>query len=269
MPAPRINPRIMSEAVRQRLFQQIGAPSGGDMAISSEGRDLHGADGPHVKKERMSRKKKTLTPDMADDLVKSVKVSDDGNQIMILLAIDPSSMPTAQQKGAFVGKDGKVHFFTKSKVSKAGKALAKALSPYAKITARWGKVPIQLTYDSYFGYPTGTPKKDRHKIGPHLERPDGDNLLKLPADILTEVGFWGDDAWIDNYIIRKRRTTGPACTKITIENLQPKFDALYRATEEYESPSLFNQGDKPRPIPSETNPIEDISKASPDNTPHN
>lgn len=246
MPAPRINPALMSAQTRANL-ERIQSQLGG---LAS-----HNVDLPKTKQTRPRGKKKTLTPDMADNLVKSVKVSEDGNQVTILLAIDPSGLPTAQQKGAFVGKDNKVHFFTKSKIAKAGKALAKALAPYASLTSKWGKVPIQLTYDSYFGYPTSTPKKDRHKIGPHLERPDGDNLLKLPADILTEVGFWGDDAWIDNYIIRKRRTTGPACTKIVIENLQPKFDALYRDTEQHESPTLFNQSDVK---PAETNPLSEI-----------
>lgn len=246
MSAPRINPMLMSAATRANL--ERAKSQMGNLVVCHEMP-------PPKSTPKQRAKKKTLTPDMAEDLVKSVKVSEDGNRIMILLAIDPSSMPTAQQKGAFVGKDGKVHFFTKSKVAKAGKALAKALMPYSKITARWGKVPIQLTYDSYFGYPTSTPKKDRHKIGPHLERPDGDNLLKLPADILTEVGFWGDDAWIDNYIIRKRRTTGPACTKITIENLQPKFDALYRETEEHDAPTLFNAS---AAKPEETNPLSDL-----------
>lgn len=245
MPAPRINPMLMSATTRANL-ERLQLQIGGGVAASTN----------DIKSGSKTRaKKKTLTPDMAENLVRSVKVSDDGNEIRIVLAVDPASMPTAQQKGVFVGKDGKVHFFTKSKIAKAGKALAKALSPYANLTAKWGRVPIQLTYDSYFSYPSSTPKKERHKIGPHLERPDGDNLLKLPADILTEVGFWGDDAWIDNYIIRKRRTTGPACTKIIIENMQPKFDALYRDTEQHEAPTLFNTSDAK---PAETNPLADL-----------
>ena len=248
MPAPRINPAFLSAEVRANLEKvklQIGIGIDNQTDTPVE----------HNNASKQRAKKKTLTPDMSDSLVKSVNVSEDGNEVRIVLAVDPSSLPTAQQKGAFVGKDGKVHFFTKSKIAKAGKALSKALSPYSHLTKKWGKVPIQLTYDSYFSYPTGTPKRDRHKIGPHLERPDGDNLLKLPADILTEVGFWGDDAWIDNYIIRKRRTTGPACTKITIENLQPKFESLYRDTEEHDAPTLFNASHSK---PSETNPLAEL-----------
>lgn len=254
MPAPRINPALMSATTRanlERLQLQLG-----------EGNFVQPVplDQPdEVKKDKPGRKghkKKTLTPDMAADLVKSVKVSEDGNKVEILLAVDGNGLPTAQQKGAFVGKDGRVHFFTKSKIAKAGKALAKALSPYAHLTAKWGRVPIQLTFDAYFPYPTSTPKKDRHKIGPHTERPDGDNLLKLPADIMTEVGFWEDDSVIGTYIIRKRRTTGPVCIKIVIENLQPKFEALYRATEEHDAPSLFSPSTAK---PAETNPLAELS----------
>lgn len=249
MSIPRVNPRLMSAAARanyERMQASLGFVHKDNFVQSSVG----GV-------PRRGHQKKTLTPDMADNLVKSVKVSEDGNIIQILLAVNPSQLPTAQQKGAFVGKDGKVHFFTKGKVAKAGKALAKALAPYAKMTERWGKVPIQFTFDSYFQYPTGTPKKDLHKIGPHLERPDGDNLLKLPADILTEVGFWCDDCVIDTYVIRKRRTTGPACIKMTIENLQPKFEALFRETEEYAHPTLFKKQDS-LAKPAETNPLSDM-----------
>lgn len=246
MSAPRINPALLSATARANLEKvqlQIG---GGGALVKDEV-------APTVAKPRA--KKKTLTPDMADSLVKSVWVSEDGNTVKILLAVEPGSIPTAQQKGAFVGKDGKVHFFTKSKIAKAGKALSKSLSPYAHLTARWGRVPIQFTFDAYFAYPTSTPKKDRHKIGPHTERPDGDNLLKLPADIMTEAGFWQDDSLIGTYIIRKRRTTGPACIKMTIENLQPRFDTLYRDTEEHDAPTLFTQSDTK---PSETNPLSDL-----------
>ena len=128
MPVPRINPALMSAQTRANL-EKVQSQLGGWVTYNP----------PSQKHVKPRQKKKTLTPDMAENLVKSVKVSDDGNQITILLALDPSSVPTAQQKGAFVGKDHKVHFFTKGKVAKAGKALAKALEPYAKFTASWGK----------------------------------------------------------------------------------------------------------------------------------
>lgn len=203
--------------------------------------------------------KKTLTPDMAKDIVKGVKVSDDGNEVKIFLGLSPAETPTAQQKGAFVGKDGKVHFFTKAKIAKAEKALTEALRPYAHLTSKWGRVPVQVVFKYLFSYASGTPKKHQHKIGPMLERPDVDNLTKLHLDCLTQVGFWQDDSLVNNLFLMKRRTTGPVCITITITNLQPKFESLYRETEEFDTPTLFHGTQTPS-IPSETNPLSDLVK---------
>lgn len=200
-------------------------------------------------------KKKTLTPDMADNLVKSVKASDDGNEIKIILAIDPGTIPTAQGKGAFVDNSGHVHFFTKPKQRKAEQTFQMALEPYSGMTSKWGEVPIELDFRLFFPYPASTPKKYRHKIGHHCTKPDGDNVCKGLIDSMTRAGFWKDDSFINTYHIYKRHTTGPACIVIKITNLQPKFDALYRDTEEHDAPTLFNQnGAKP----SETNPLLDL-----------
>ena len=196
----------------------------------------------------------TLTPDQAGSIVKDVRISP--TEIRFVLAVNPQAIPTAQQKGVFVGKDGRAHFFTKAKIAKAEKTLVAALKPYASHSRSWGRVPLELCFDFYFSYPSGTPKKDLHKIGPMLQKPDGDNLLKGPADSLTEAGFWEDDSLIANYLIRKRRTTQSPCIVIKIVNLQPKFEALYRETEAHDSPTLF---DPPTTTtPSETNPLQDL-----------
>lgn len=245
MPAPRINPMLMSATTRanlERLQLQIGGGVSNSTIPSKSG-------------SKTRTKKKTLTPDMADKLVRSVKVSEDGNEVKIIMALDPSQTSTAQQKGAFVGKDGKVHFFTKAKIAKAEKTLRLALSPYAHYSRAWGEVPIEVIFDYYFSYPSGTPKKKMHRIGPMNERPDASNITKGICDAMTESGFWPDDSFINTETSRKRRTTGPACTKITITNLQPKFDALYRDTEQHEAPTLFNTSDAK---PTETNPLADL-----------
>ena len=253
MSIPRINPRLMSAAARANL-ERIQASFG----FARNGSQSEEGEKPTAK----SRKKKTLTPDMADNLVKSVNVSDDGNEVKILLDLNPSMTSTAQQKGAFVGKDGKVHFFTKAKIAKAEKTLKLALSPYAELSRRWGNVPIEVVFDYFFAYASGTPKRDRHRIGPMNERPDASNITKGICDAMTDAGFWPDDSFINTETSRKRRTTGPACIKITITNLQPKFEALYRETEEHDKPTLFN------PIavdakPSETNPLSDLIAGEP------
>lgn len=250
MPAPRINLALMSPETRANLARVVGDNKslfGGAGKVNNE----------HEKKS--SHKKKTLTPDMADGLVKSVDVSEDGNVVKIVMALDPGSTSTAQQKGAFVGKDGRVHFFTKAKIAKAAKTLRIALTPYAHHSRSWGEVPIEVVFDYFFPYPSGTPKKNRHRIGPMNERPDVSNITKGICDAMTESGFWPDDSYINNEFNRKRRTTGPACTRITITNLQPKFEALYAATEEHDAPTLFS--DKKNAVPEETNPLSDIAES--------
>lgn len=256
MSLPRINPKLMSAAARANLERL-------QMKFST---GIEKEKGGEVTKE-VSRKKKTLTPDMADTLVKKVSVSDDGNEVKILLDLNPSMTSTAQQKGAFVGKDGKVHFFTKAKIAKAEKTLKLALSPYAELSRRWGDVPIEVVFDYFFAYASGTPKRNRHRIGPMNERPDASNITKGICDAMTDAGFWSDDSFINTETSRKRRTTGPACIKITITNLQPKFEALYCETEEHDEPTLFN----PKPVaakPSETNPLSDLIAGESTSTPN-
>ena len=260
MPAPRINPLLMSPSVRASLekVQALNASlfkGARQERVSSETEKEIVKGKSNGEEAKVSRKKKTLTPDMAPDLVKSVKISADGNEVKIIMALPPGQTSTSQQKGAFVGKDGRVHFFTKAKIAKAQKTLRIALSPYAHWARDWGDVPIEVVFDYYFPYPSGTPKKDRHKIGPMNERPDASNITKGICDAMTEAGFWSDDSFINTETSRKRRTTGPACTKITITNLQPKFEALYRDTEESEAPTLFNQSSAK---PAETNPLSDL-----------
>ena len=261
MPAPRINPTLMSASMRAQL-----ARIQSDLALAPKsGHDRqpppNGYDKTFAPSKKKGHRKQTLTPEMVDGLVKSVKVSDDRNEVVIVLSVNPDSIPTAQGKGMFVDKKGHVHVFTKQKQRDAEEAFHDALAPYAHITRAWGEVPIGLEFKLLFPYPTSTPKKHRHKIGPHITRPDGDNCIKNEVDAMTRAGFWTDDSFINDYHIYKRRTTGPACIKITITNLQPKFEALYSATDEYDNPSLFScdAGEIP---PAETNPLSHILNSS-------
>lgn len=292
MSIPRINPRIMSEAVRASLeraqaqaaanrkareasvsvsnvkiggshvdnhYHIIDNTTGEDLTKKwrEERKREEAAQSVVREKIKKRRTKKTLTIADIDGLVKGVKVSEDGNEVKLVLAQDPGGMPTAQGKGAFVDKGGHVHFFTKPKQRKAEEAFKTALEPYAHLTSKWGKVPIELEFKLFFGYPSGTPKKNRHKIGPHTEKPDGDNLVKGPIDAMTRAGFWPDDSCINTYHIYKRRTTGPVCIVIKITNLQPKFEALYADTAEYQAPTLFNCQSTPK-RPEETNPLLEL-----------
>ena len=183
MPAPRILLENLSVAVRDKFAQQQG------LVLSQEENARESKQVEQVETHKPKAKKKTLTPDRAATIVKSVSLSEDKNTLKIILGVSPSELPTAQQKGVFVGKDGRAHFFTKAKIAKAERTLEAALCPYAGITREWGCVPLEVTMDFFFPYASGTSKKNRHDIGSMMEKPDVDNLAKMPVDALTRSGF--------------------------------------------------------------------------------
>lgn len=172
-----------------------------------------------VKPREVDRKRKTLTPDMAPSLVKSCEVSPDGKEVRLVLGIDCYMLPTAQQKGAFVGKDGRVHFFTKSKVAKSEKALVKALSVYAIHFAEWGNAPISLSIDYCFPFTKSASKKELIDYSYHTTRPDVDNLTKSVLDSMTQSNFWTDDSLISELHLRKFRVLSDPRIVLTIRKL--------------------------------------------------
>ena len=169
--------------------------------------------------KKASRKRKYLTPDMANTLVKSCETSPDGTEVRIVLGVDPYMVPTAQQKGAFVGKDNRVHFFTKAKVAKSEKALIKALSPLAHHFEGWGNAPRMLLMDFCFPFPKSTPKKEMVHYTYHSERPDLDNMCKGVLDSLTQSKFWEDDNVISELHLRKFRVLTDPKVVITVRKL--------------------------------------------------
>ena len=169
--------------------------------------------------KKASRKRKYLTPDMSGTLVKSCKVSDDGTEVKFVLGVDPYMLSTAQQKGAFVGKDGRVHFFTKSKVAKAEQTLIKALSPHAKYFTEWSGSPIHLSIDFCFSFTKSISKKRIVDFTYHISRPDLDNITKAFLDSLTQSKFWADDSLIADLHLRKFRTSTTPRVELTIRKL--------------------------------------------------
>lgn len=101
---------------------------------------------------------------------------------------------TAQQKGERV-VGGYIHHYKKKNVAQAEAILRDALLPYVPenpIT----DTPIWLSVVWMFPYPKSAKK---HKPGwarKKITRPDTDNLNKLLKDVMTDMGFWKDDALI-------------------------------------------------------------------------
>ena len=108
---------------------------------------------------------------------------------------------TAQQKGERV-VNGYVHHYKKKNVAQAEAILRDALLPYvpeAPITDK----PVWLVVAWMFPYPKSAKK---HRPGDYrwkITRPDTDNLNKLLKDVMTDMGFWRDDALISAESIQK------------------------------------------------------------------
>ena len=101
---------------------------------------------------------------------------------------------TAQQKGEqIVG--GRIHHYKKKNVRQAEAILRDALLPYVPAEPISDK-PIYLEVDWLFPYPKSAKKHEPGKERFKITRPDTDNLNKLLKDVMTDMGFWKDDALI-------------------------------------------------------------------------
>jgi Holliday junction resolvase RusA-like endonuclease len=126
---------------------------------------------------------------------------------------------TAQQKGErVVGKY--IHHYKKKNVAQAEAILRDALLPYVPeepITDR----PVWLWVTWMFPYPKSAKKHKPGWVRKKITRPDTDNLNKLLKDVMTDMGFWKDDAQIYSEHIYKVYSDEPG---IKIEIID---DALF------------------------------------------
>ena len=108
------------------------------------------------------------------------------SRIDIYLPGNPSTR-TAQQKGETV-INGRTHHYEKKEVRLVKQELLRRLKPYAPDVPVDG--PICLQVDWAFEL-----KRLRHNEW-KTTRPDLDNLEKGLLDVMTEAGFWKDDAQV-------------------------------------------------------------------------
>lgn len=153
-----------------------------------------------------------------------------GNHVRHLeLLIDPRDLPTAQQKGETIRKtsSGKhyIHHYTKPEVEEARNLLLREIRRLSeglprmedeKTTCWWLNVE--------FVYFTANKKLyGQYKT----TAPDGDNLVKLLQDVITESGlYWHNDGQVQvNGIIRRWITRGePPRVLVTIRNRPTTFN---------------------------------------------
>lgn len=101
---------------------------------------------------------------------------------------------TAQQKGERV-IGGYIHHYKKKNVRDAEALLRDALLPHIPDAPIEGQ-PIRLDVRWLFPYPKSAKKHKPGAMRWKITRPDTDNLNKLLKDVMTDMGFWKDDALI-------------------------------------------------------------------------
>jgi len=113
--------------------------------------------------------------------------------IEFFIAMKPPTV-THQEKKAAVVK-GKPVFYEPPELADARQKLTAYLARHVlgeKLTG-----PLQLI--TKWCYPRGSHRNGEYKI----TKPDTDNMIKLLKDVMTELGYWKDDALIASEITEK------------------------------------------------------------------
>ena len=108
---------------------------------------------------------------------------------------------TAQQKGERV-VNGYIRHYKKKNVAAAEAILRDALLPYVPYEPIDGKA-VSLSVLWVFPYPKSARKHRPGWIRYKITRPDADNLNKMLKDVMTDMGFWRDDALISVECVSK------------------------------------------------------------------
>jgi Holliday junction resolvase RusA-like endonuclease len=139
--------------------------------------------------------------------------------IRLLITGEPATI-TAQQKGVnFAARK----FYTKAAVEAEKRRIRRCMqiwngTEFVKMTKPpIGPLvgPVHCSIKYVFPLTQEQAKKHADKLSDpnfeihHGKRPDFDNLLKTPIDVLTKLGFWEDDGQVDDANVHKRRGTTP------------------------------------------------------------
>lgn len=125
----------------------------------------------------------------------------------------PGNPPTAtaQQKGEKVIR-GRVHHYEKANVRLAKQEIAYKIKKYAPAQPLIGPIHLMIEW----AFELKKQKKPEWKI----TRPDLDNLEKGLLDVMTDLGFWNDDAQVAvKQTCKKAVPVGKGCLKIVIEEI--------------------------------------------------
>jgi Holliday junction resolvase RusA-like endonuclease len=101
---------------------------------------------------------------------------------------------THQEKQVHVVK-GKPVFYEPPELIKARSKLSAHLTKHIPVTTYTG--PVRLV--TKWCFPRGKHQDGEYKA----TKPDTDNLQKLLKDVMTDLGFWKDDALVASEIVEK------------------------------------------------------------------
>ena len=124
---------------------------------------------------------------------------------------------TAQQKGECI-RGGYIHHYKKRNVAAAEAILRDALLPYVPEVPIAGR-PVGLCVTWLFPYPKSAKKHQPGFERWKITRPDTDNLNKMLKDVMTDMGFWVDDALISVEIIAKVYSDEPGIEITVIDDM--------------------------------------------------
>lgn len=114
-------------------------------------------------------------------------------KIQFFMTMIPPTITHQEKKVRVV--DGKPVFYEPQELKTAREKIAAHLSHY--VPERMIDEPVRLVTKWCF-------PKGRHSDGEYKgTRPDTDNLQKMLKDVMTQVGFWRDDALVASEITEK------------------------------------------------------------------
>lgn len=128
----------------------------------------------------------------------------------IFLLLNPPTV-TAQERQVAIVRNRPV-FYQPEKLKEAKRTLRMHLMPFKPDEPLAGPVSLNVSWR----FPKG--KSHRHNEW-RVTKPDTDNLEKMLKDVMTEVGFWEDDAQVVVEHVEKLWTDEPTGISIEIEVL--------------------------------------------------
>ena len=139
----------------------------------------------------------------------------------IFLLLDPPTA-TAQERQVTIVRNRPI-FYQPEKLKEAKRILRLHLRPFKPKEPIQG--PIELKVSWLF------PRGKRHKHEEwRVTKPDTDNLQKMLKDVMTDLGFWVDDAQVVKEVVEKlwcdEPSTSPKVVEVYISYLRNKLRAV-------------------------------------------